>query len=450
MTTTTTPAPSRHRPTSLTVFAAAFIAGAAAAVGVNRVLDVQLAQRKPQVECEPIFVALRSLPQGTPVTVWDVALKDWPKAMLPTTALRASDSFEGCVLRHPVREGQPILTVQLARAESRHGGAATMASESFVAPVPAAAVSERQVTAQPTTPQADLWTPGETADATPARADTAEPRDDGSPSTDAVAADEPAAAELARAEPDAAAETVAEQEQVAEQITPAQPSAPVTAQAPDDATTAEADPAPTPAAPTLASQLPVPPSPVDIDPPPAARPTLAAGPKAAPTTSEAVATDVSTMPSVMTRGGNADPAATPQATQGGRYLVVPERIALQADTSFTTPRPQPPGPPTAVPPPSVRQATKPAPTPRMRSQQPAAQAQGQGRRNGVQQGQPPARAQQRPSVPQASGQQQTPAAAQPRWGGLFPNVSAGIDAVGASWQRMRSSESQADDAAQDY
>ena len=47
--TTRTAAPAasaRHRPKSFTVFAAAFIAGAAAAVGVNRVLDVQLAQRR--------------------------------------------------------------------------------------------------------------------------------------------------------------------------------------------------------------------------------------------------------------------------------------------------------------------------------------------------------------------------------------------------------------------
>ena len=109
------PAPVRHRPRTTTVFVAAFVAGAAAAVGLNRALDVHLAQAKPQVECEPIFVALRSLPQGSPVTVWDVALRDWPKAMLPTTALRVTDSFEGCLLKYPLREGQPLLAAQLVR-----------------------------------------------------------------------------------------------------------------------------------------------------------------------------------------------------------------------------------------------------------------------------------------------------------------------------------------------
>ena len=52
-----------HRPRAATVFAAAFIAGAAAAFGVNRALDVHIAQSRPKVESEPIFVALRSLPQ---------------------------------------------------------------------------------------------------------------------------------------------------------------------------------------------------------------------------------------------------------------------------------------------------------------------------------------------------------------------------------------------------
>jgi len=119
-----TPAPVRHRPRTATVFVAAFVAGAAAAVGLNRALDVHLAQSKPQVECEPIFVALRSLPQGTPVTVWDVALRDWPKAMLPATALRVTDSFEGCLLKYPVREGQPLLAAQLVKLEAAPPAAA--------------------------------------------------------------------------------------------------------------------------------------------------------------------------------------------------------------------------------------------------------------------------------------------------------------------------------------
>jgi hypothetical protein len=107
-----------QRPKASTVFAAAFLAGAAAAVGVNRALDVHIAQNVPQVESESIFVALRSLPKGSPVTIYDVALRDWPVAMLPTTALRSDATFDGVVLRHPLREGQPVLSLQLAKSTS--------------------------------------------------------------------------------------------------------------------------------------------------------------------------------------------------------------------------------------------------------------------------------------------------------------------------------------------
>ena len=41
-----------QRPKASTVFAAAFLAGAAAAVGVNRALDVHMAQNVPQVESD--------------------------------------------------------------------------------------------------------------------------------------------------------------------------------------------------------------------------------------------------------------------------------------------------------------------------------------------------------------------------------------------------------------
>ena len=104
-----------QRPKASTVFAAAFLAGAAAAVGVNTALDVHIAQNVPQVASEPIFVALRTLPEGSPITIYDVALRDWPVAMLPATALRSNATFDGFVLRHPLHEGQPVLSLQLSK-----------------------------------------------------------------------------------------------------------------------------------------------------------------------------------------------------------------------------------------------------------------------------------------------------------------------------------------------
>jgi hypothetical protein len=164
----TGPTPRSHRPRGLTVFAAAFVAGAAAAVCLNQALDVHLAQAKPQIEQEPIFVALRSLPQGSPVTVWDVALREWPKAMLPTTAMRATDSFDGLVVKYPLREGQPVLSVQLARTPASSAGPLAAQPPQAVEH-PATIPSERVV--QPAVvdpaPQADLWTPADQVSSTP-------------------------------------------------------------------------------------------------------------------------------------------------------------------------------------------------------------------------------------------------------------------------------------------
>lgn len=432
---TPSPTATRHRPKSLTVFAAAFIAGAAAAVGVNRVLDVHLAQRRPQVECEPIFVALRPLPQGASVTVWDVALKDWPKAMLPSSALRAGDSFDGFVLRHAVREGQPLLAVQLIR--SGQTPQASVAGESFIAPAPAAEAAAPNSTST----QADPWMPAESL-APPATTPVARTKSVVTPPSPAI--EPPAQAATSTPTPIASKPTTPQPmtpEPTPTAVAAAEPAAstpaaePARAAAPP-ATAIAATSEPTPAEPTAvaAARQPIPPSPTDIDPPTPRRPSIARVDSSDDGMEEAVATDVQSMPSVMTSASQSASQSGGRSSAAGdaaRYLVVPERIALQADTSFTTPRPEPPGPP------AVKAAT------RQPSRTPAPPA-----------GQPPARrGQQPPRGQQASGQpargQQQPQSQQPAtaeeqrtWSGMFPNVAAGIEAMGGSWQRSRSGSTQ--------
>ncbi|NBT12123.1 MAG: hypothetical protein EBS56_00745 [Planctomycetia bacterium] len=262
-----------QRPRATTVFAAAFLAGAAAAVGLNRSLDVHLAQRQPRVESEPIFVTLRSLPQGSPITVWDVALRDWPKAMLPAAALRPRDSFDGMVLRHAVREGQPLLSVQLAKADS--------ATDEQVAN--AAVAAETPVPNDPALPPPDLWAPAEVAPPNAAAA-VAGPQP------------EPTLAEQVPVEPIVAA--------------PLQP----------ERTVLESvQPAPVIDSPVIVATT----SSTDIDPA-----------IATVTTAEAGAEGVEQVQDL--------------PRSGPRYLVVPERIALEADRSFVPVRePAPPATPAA-------------------------------------------------------------------------------------------------------
>lgn len=269
-----------HRPKALTVFAAAFVAGAVAAVGINRAVDVHLAQAKPQIECEPIFVALRTLPQGSPVTIWDVALRDWPKAMLPATALRADDHFEGMILKHPVREGQPLLSVQLVKADRPSvSGLAAQVAETYV---PA-------TIHPPAQPDADLWTPS----AVPVT--TAHPA--------------PAAASDASVRP-----------------TPVPVDTPVAIAAPPVATDIAARSQPVQPS-FIEATLQLPPVTVQDD---SSAGNLATTPEATDTESIASVTP------------SADPVGEAVPSQAGaapikRYLVVPERIATLADTSFAAP-----------------------------------------------------------------------------------------------------------------
>jgi hypothetical protein len=173
------------------------------------------------------------------------------------------------------------------------------------------------------------------------------------------------------------------------------------------------------------------------------------------------AADLSDLPSVMAGDSGAMAAVTGGEGSGVRYLVVPERIARQADTSFTTPAapdaaaqakatPQPDResaaaeiPATAAPataaPATVAPATgkpaNPKPAPGGQIRQPAARGpQGQATASSRQLPQQSARPQ--PMPPKTTGQ---PAAAgrQPTgpraWGGMFPNVQAGLEAMG-SWR----------------
>ena len=470
----------RHRPKALTVFAAAFVAGAAAAVGVNRLLDVHIARSKPQIECEPIFVALRSLPQGAPVTVWDVALRDWPKAMLPGSALRAHDSFEGLLLRHPLREGQPLLAVQLMRAETSSGSRSGQSTtEAFVPPVPAAPSSA--ATAIPSA-QADLWTPAESisraervpvpvqapqpaaavatdiAASSPATAQTvaestvepaAAPASDVTAvhtdlETTAVTSEPESAVERQTAEP-AAAEPVAVDEPVAtgnEQEVAAEDAGP------QPEVVADVAVSPTPAA-------------SDIDPDTAAE-AAPASDAAANDIDAPQPTDPATLPSVVTSKDEGQAAAqAPSREQPRRYLVVPERIALQADTSFSAPPAAKTVPPATVPPVTTAtssrtqqpEARQPAPRAASanRNGQPSAAPRQQAQPSRVQQPQQSRSQQVQPSRGQPAQSQQRPRPAATTSGSpqrgrerAFPNMAAGLDAISQQWQQLRSGE---DDAA---
>ena len=417
-----------HRPRAITVFAAAFVAGAAAAVGVNRTLDVRLAQSKPRVESEALFVALRSLPQGSPVTVWDVALRDWPKAMMPASALRASDTFSGHVLKHPLREGQPLLSIQLLPA----GQGTQPPSDSMPFPPPNAYTQS----ATPVTPVAevDLWAPAEpvlaasipsaptaTAPAVPQAA---------IPTTESpVAASQAAVVPTEASEPrqSASPETVSVQEVIpsetapqaeAEQQPPSAQAITVSEPAPMEPTTAV-----TAADNSIADNVGTTDGTVITDSDVIAVP-------------EDLVADASTTTAApaLERVAEPDPAPAPSQLPRpirARYLVVPESIALQADASFVTGADAPQQ--TATP------ASTPVPQAALRSAAdtvrplPSTTATSRGPQNGRPQATTPQGRQPQRQGRQASpANSRTPAATQPRprfGAAVFPNLSAGIETI---------------------
>ena len=492
-----------HRPRAITVFAAAFVAGAAAAVGVNRALDVRLAQLKPRVESETIFVALRSLPQGSPVTVWDVGLRDWPKAMMPLTALRANDTFSGLVLKHPLREGQPLLSIQLAEAAS--GPQIPSGGPAYAPP--------RTATQSTQTTEADLWSPAQpasTASVTPApkaaspivpaampasvpstptagaipAAIAAAPQADGGSAHVAVSTAPASDANAAAAIPPVAIPPVAippvVQADAAVPVTqpampaveavavapavnetaamsPSEPVAPqaelvaITDSAITDSDLANSDlansapsPETTPVAMPIPAPEPIPAVAAAVVPLPA--PEAATPPASTRSAPESPAERVVHHPVARPRSPSAfqsesvvvqppiplpapQPVERPQSV-AVRYLVVPESIAVQADTSFAL-RPD------AVQQTDAIQTQQPHPVPRVssnavrplpgtetarRTQRPIGQQGVSG-----QQGGQPSRTGNQPTP--ATGTPATEPENQPRFGSMFPNLSAGIDAI---------------------
>ena len=484
-----TPPTRSHRPRAVTVFAAAFVAGAAAAVGVNRTLDVRLAQSKPRVESEAIFVALRSLPQGSPVTVWDVALRDWPKAMMPSTALRASDTFSGHVLKHPLREGQPLLSIQLAPA----GPGSQPAAEPSAFPPPAA-YTQISTPAAPAT-DGDLWTPVEPVAAPaipPAAHSPSQAVSQAAPQpTQQIAVLPPEAATPPAAVPTATTPTPesVQQHAVAAAETPSVESATIatgtvdrgltesTAATNDSTPAPEAVPTPdlstpaesvaTPATEPMIATATAPtvesvstpaaePQPQAVVPEPAVPATTASSDVAPPEATAAVsdtpqpfvAPPVQAVPPAATAATlptAPSPVERPRPTHS-RYLVVPESIAVQADASFAA-RAAVPQQPTATLPPAAPQASSRSasnavrPLPSTTTER-VGQARPQSGSQGVPQARPPQRhgRQAQPANPGAPANT-TP---QPRLGAaMFPTISAGIGAIEGRIRREQPAQGEA-------
>ncbi len=99
------------RPKSLVLLALALGCGLVASIGISQVLDDS--NRPTAVETTPIYVALRNINVGDPLTDEMVALEEWPKDKVPVGSLTTWEELEDRRPRTNVYKGEPILDTKL-------------------------------------------------------------------------------------------------------------------------------------------------------------------------------------------------------------------------------------------------------------------------------------------------------------------------------------------------
>jgi pilus assembly protein CpaB len=99
------------RPKSLILLALALGCGLVASIGISQVLDGS--NRPAAVETAPIYVALKNVNVGDPLTEKMVALEEWPKDKVPVGAVTKWEDLEDRRPRTNIYQGEPLLDNKL-------------------------------------------------------------------------------------------------------------------------------------------------------------------------------------------------------------------------------------------------------------------------------------------------------------------------------------------------
>ncbi|BBO32960.1 hypothetical protein PLANPX_2572 [Lacipirellula parvula] len=99
------------RPKSLILLALALGCGLVASIGISQVLDGS--NRPAAVETAPIYVALKNVNVGDPLTEKMVALEEWPKDKVPLGAISKWEELEDRRPRSNIYQGEPLLDNKL-------------------------------------------------------------------------------------------------------------------------------------------------------------------------------------------------------------------------------------------------------------------------------------------------------------------------------------------------
>jgi len=105
------------------VLACATVVGLLASILVYRVItSVQTAAQTRERATEPVVVAALNIALAETITKEHVSVMEWPKAHVPSGAVRSLEAAEGRVVRSSIVAGEPLLEAKLAPQLSGRGG----------------------------------------------------------------------------------------------------------------------------------------------------------------------------------------------------------------------------------------------------------------------------------------------------------------------------------------
>lgn len=110
--------------------------GLVASIGITQVMATRQAAGPATVETESIFVAMKDIAMGDPLTAQMVKLEPWPKDKVPAGALTRLEDIEGRRPKGPIPAGSPIVdNLLLGKGITEAGAGAAIPPGFRVVPV---------------------------------------------------------------------------------------------------------------------------------------------------------------------------------------------------------------------------------------------------------------------------------------------------------------------------
>src|SRR6185295_9261041 len=103
---------------SISVLLLALVFGATAAVATNRIRGSSSSGNVPTV---PVVMAAVEIPRGTKISANMLALRDWPKDMVPELAINSIEEAEDNISLMHIPPGDLVLSAKLAGKNSGRG-----------------------------------------------------------------------------------------------------------------------------------------------------------------------------------------------------------------------------------------------------------------------------------------------------------------------------------------